>query len=719
LSLIIFERKLRIIVSLNDTRVHMKTRILLYLLLFLSLPLKAQVDSLRQVWLNTEEADTNRLKALNHLVQQAYIFVNPDSARILCYQGIALADDKGLKRQKTSLLNMVGISYSLQADYENALRVYNQNLQLYAELNNISGIGKSYNNMGLAYTNKGDYADALYCYDRCLDVATYLQDTGGISAAYQNLGGVYNYLGEYDKALELYDNALKLEGDRASYHTRGSVHNAIGAVLSMKEKFDTALYHYQLGYSFYTAGGEFPAMANSLHNIGANYRELGFYDSALVYLNRASELETALNLGSQHCFTLSGIGSTYYMMGQLNKAITTVYEAYDLATLLGVKEVIKETSGNLKMMLAESGRYKEAYQMAEVYLATKDTLEKKENQKALIKQQLESDYEKQQELANAEHQMEIDRQATIALADKQQRDLVIVFVCIGFLLVVVFCIFLFNRFRVIRKQKAIIEAQKQVVEHKNKEVHDSITYARRIQKAIFPTQRLVSEWLPDSFILYKPKDIVAGDFYWMEKKDDRVLFAAADCTGHGVPGAMVSVVCNNSLNRTVREHGLTEPAQILDKTREIVISEFEKSEDEVKDGMDISLCSLSLSALTLTWAGANNPLWIIRNSNSNPELLEIKPDKQPIGKYQESKPFTGHNVKLEKGDLIYIFTDGLQDQFGGEKGKKFKASSFKTLLLQVCQKSMAEQRKLVKESFEQWRGDFEQLDDICVIGVRV
>ena len=249
---------------------------------------------------------------------------------------------------------------------------------------------------------------------------------------------------------------------------------------------------------------------------------------------------------------------------------------------------------------------------------------------------------------------------------------------------------------------------------------DSINYAKRIQSAIMPPINSVKKILPDSFILYKPKDIVAGDFYWMEQTEDSVLIAAADCTGHGVPGAMVSVVCNNGLNRSVREHRLTKPAKILDKTREIVISEFEKSEEEVKDGMDIALCALhspSHSQSVLQYAGAHNPLWIIRRGAT--EVEEIKADKQPIGKFGVEQPFTNHTVELQKGDSIYIFSDGFADQFGGEKGKKFKTKNLKKLFLSMQNESMENQKTQLNDVLENWKGDMEQLDDICVIGVKV
>jgi serine phosphatase RsbU (regulator of sigma subunit) len=266
-----------------------------------------------------------------------------------------------------------------------------------------------------------------------------------------------------------------------------------------------------------------------------------------------------------------------------------------------------------------------------------------------------------------------------------------------------------------REYENIIIDQKEKMESKNKEITDSINYAKRIQAAILPAGSLVKNYLPDSFIYYQPKDIVAGDFYWLEKKNDLIIFAAADCTGHGVPGAMVSVICNNALNRCVREFGLTDPAKILDQTREIIITEFEKSDDDVKDGMDISLCCYNPDTKELSWAGANNSLVII-NENG---LTEIKPDKQPIGKYMDPKPYTAHRVQLKKNDLVYVFTDGYQDQFGGDKGKKFKASRLKELLLNIREKTIPEQKIIIENTFNQWKGGLEQIDDVCIIGVKI
>jgi serine phosphatase RsbU (regulator of sigma subunit) len=208
---------------------------------------------------------------------------------------------------------------------------------------------------------------------------------------------------------------------------------------------------------------------------------------------------------------------------------------------------------------------------------------------------------------------------------------------------------------------------------------------------------------------------VAGDFFWMEVQNGKVYYAAADCTGHGVPGAMMSVVCSNALSEALQEHKAGNTGELLDKTREMVIQRLAKSGEEVKDGMDISLCAIDFNRIALQWSGANNPLWIIRNGN----LIEFKPDKQPIGAHLQPAPFTSHNVQIQSGDLIYVLTDGYEDQFGGPKGKKYKAAQLKEKLLSISNLGMEEQRNFLDAEFEKWRGNVEQVDDVCVIGLRI
>ena len=286
-----------------------------------------------------------------------------------------------------------------------------------------------------------------------------------------------------------------------------------------------------------------------------------------------------------------------------------------------------------------------------------------------------------------------------------------------------------------------LELKNKLIYEKNHEIIDSITYARRLQKAIMPRKKEISSKIPDNFILYKPKDIVAGDFYFAAQKGDNFIIAAADCTGHGVPGALVSMVCSNALHRAIDEISLTDPGAILDKVRELVIESFNKNDFDVKDGMDISLAVINTNLNQLAWAGANNPLWYIPSEcitelNDYSELgeygdfkvsspipfngmQEIVANKQPVGKSDKRTSFTTHILNLTKGSLLYLFTDGFADQFGGPKGKKFMYRQLSELIFSIRHLSMQEQREKLESVFNAWKGEQEQIDDVCIIGLKI
>ena len=266
------------------------------------------------------------------------------------------------------------------------------------------------------------------------------------------------------------------------------------------------------------------------------------------------------------------------------------------------------------------------------------------------------------------------------------------------------------------KQKRMLEEQAHIIAEKNRDITDSINYAQKIQNSILPALNDFAKAFNDFGILYKPKDIVAGDFYFMEREGDFVYIAAADCTGHGVPGAMVSVICSNALSFAINEKSLLNTDEILNVVREIVVDKFQGSPDGIKDGMDVSLCRFNVKTNELEYSGANNAIYILNEAG---DLEELKPDKQPIGQFDHAKPFASHTRQLNKGDLIYMFSDGYADQFGGEKGKKMKYKPFKEFLLSIRDKSLDKQMIELDNKFEEWRQDFEQVDDVCVIGVRV
>jgi serine phosphatase RsbU (regulator of sigma subunit) len=260
-----------------------------------------------------------------------------------------------------------------------------------------------------------------------------------------------------------------------------------------------------------------------------------------------------------------------------------------------------------------------------------------------------------------------------------------------------------------------LEESRAKIQEKNREILDSINYAKRIQNAMLPDKSVFQKNLNDYFVYYKPKDIVAGDFYWMEEVEGKILIAAADCTGHGVPGALVSLVCHNALNRAVSECKLTDPGEILDKTRQFVIEHFSKSDEKVKDGMDISFASIDKVNREVIWAGANNPLWYFQNGEFKINLS----NKQPVGISDKQIPFFSNKIVLLPGDSIYLFTDGYADQFGGEKGKKFRYKQMQELLIANYQKSMPEQMNILDRAIESWKGNLEQVDDILIVGIRV
>lgn len=292
----------------------------------------------------------------------------------------------------------------------------------------------------------------------------------------------------------------------------------------------------------------------------------------------------------------------------------------------------------------------------------------------------------------------------------------------------------------VRVRTAEVVKQKEIIEEKNKDITDSIHYAQRIQNVILPPMGEFQDNFVESFVVFKPRDIVSGDFYWVEEVDDMIYLAVVDCTGHGVPGALVSVVGANGLNRCLLEFDLRDPAEILNKLSQLVTETFEKTDSQVKDGMDIALCCIDKKTNKLTFSGAYNPLWIIRENIENyselqdfnliqegsKTLIEIKSDKQPIGYSYKPKPFSTVNFQLEPNDAIYIFSDGFADQFGGHEevvikkgGKKFKSVNFKKLLLSLSHKELDEQKSIIEETFETWKGDLEQVDDVCILGVRI
>ncbi|MCK5822824.1 MAG: SpoIIE family protein phosphatase [Bacteroidales bacterium] len=270
----------------------------------------------------------------------------------------------------------------------------------------------------------------------------------------------------------------------------------------------------------------------------------------------------------------------------------------------------------------------------------------------------------------------------------------------------------------VKDRTAEISKQKEQIEEQNKHITDSIRYAKRIQNAILPPNDYIESIMPNSFILYRPKDIVSGDFYWINELDKKVVVAAVDCTGHGVPGAFMSIVGSNQLNHAVNVINARKPSDILDALNEGVTETLrEKGDASIRDGMDIAICSVDYKNNKVQYAGAYNPLYLIRNN----ELLQFKADKFPIGQsgVEEFKKYTNNEIEVQKGDTLYIFSDGYADQFGGERGRKFMYKAFRNLLTEISNEPMDKQKEILNKTIDEWKGDIEQVDDIIVIGIKI
>ena len=566
----------------------------------------------------------------------------------------------------------------------------------------------SLNNLSLIAIEKSDMFLALDYLLESYKIAKEQKINKLESNVLNNIGMVYRNIGSNKKALEYYLRSSKLIKDSLE---DANTYNNIGLCYSDMNDYANAFKYFDISLRFSKKTNNLLNEGNVITNIADIYFEQRNYKIAKTKYEEANEIYIKLQNKLGYSYSANKLAMCLYNLGDYQNAIKFSKISYKISKENNILANLKESSRNLYYCYKALKQKDDLIFYLEEYNKYYMQYQNDFEDDKIVKKQFEIEFEQKKIRAdmNFEKKIEISK-------EKSKKQSLILYFTIGILIVVfLFLILIFNRFKITQKQKIIIEQQKHLVEEKNKAITDSITYAKRIQSAILPQPKLVKEYFKDSFILYKPKDIVAGDFYWFEVIDDLIFFAAADCTGHGVPGAMVSVVCHNALNRSVKEFNLKMPSDILDKTREIVISEFEKADEDVKDGMDISLCVLNKRNLSLNWSGAHNPIWILRNS----EILEYKADKQPIGKFTFAKPFTNIEIQILEKDEIYISTDGFQDQFGGDKGKKFKASQLKEILIVNSQKTMSEKYSLLDQTFELWKGNLEQVDDVCLIGFKI
>jgi len=651
--------------------------------------------------------------------------------------------------------NNIGVINIAQGQYAEALESYQKALAIFERIGDQQGIANCYNNIGLIHADQGRYAEALESHQKALTILERIGDQQGIASSYNNIGNIHVAQGRYAEALESHQKALTIRERIGDQQGIASSYNNIGLIHADQGRYAEALEAYQKALAICERIGDQQGIAICYNNIGNIYKAQGRYAEALEAYQKALAIRERIGDQRGMASSYNNIGNIHRVQGRYTKALEAYQKALAIAQSLGLHDYLDDLYFNLAQTdsaLAASGQnhlWKSAYLHHRLYAAYKDSVL---NEASIRKQaQLESQYEYDKKTSLLKAEQEKERAlATAQLRQREtQRNLSLLALGIALIGLVTFAIL----YRKIRQQKNLIQKQSDEIQQKNlaleqynaelkstnqaleesnriiqqqaetlleknEEILDSIRYAERIQRAILPSAEKWQRLLPQSFLLYKPRDIVAGDFYWLEETERYIFLGVADATGHGVPGAFVSIVCANALHKAVLEEGLESPAEILWRVREVVVSQLTQAGEKVKDGMDIGLIRFAKGDRSqAVFAGANRPLWIV----SAEGLLEVAGTRQPIGYVEEPKPF--EEVELMLGSrapaMVYAFTDGIVDQMGGPKGRKLLPKGMREWLSSLWSQPVAEQAESLKALFETWRGEHHQMDDVTIVGVRI
>lgn len=627
---------------------------------------------------------------------------SPDSSYAIALRAEQLAIKNKFQKTEAKAKLQKGRYMLLKTELENSEKELNDALKIYTALNDPQGQAYVYRLKAILQGRIGNDQEQLQMLTKAVALYKTANDTSGSISALLNLSLYY----------------LRHENAPQTF----AVLNDLKASEKHIKK-DTWVFYYQNWAKYYYLVKDYPA--------------------AIAYFDKAIAVAEAYGMKDSYITLITLKAQTYRSLNRFDAAEKLLLQAEELCLSGTFDHELNEAYDELiKVYTAEA-----AYQKAFYYLKRQNELRQKlynieriNSLNSLEKKLKLSETEK--ELAQKSLEIEHEK---LKYEESKSQNVKLLFVIGLVLLVSGFILYLYFKTRSLKdkitEQKLSIEEKSRIIEESYKNIKDSIVYSKQLQDATLPTGKLFKSHFPQSFIYYRPKDIVAGDFYWLERAGDRLFFAVADCTGHGVPGALVSVVCNNALNRAVKELNLFDPGKILDKVRELVIENFAKSEREVKDGMDIALCCFEYNEkgkLELKYAGANSPLWIFRENHeyiSNAgkafgfeieytaaqrySVIELPSDKQPVGMVEKPAPFTTRSHELLAADTIYAFTDGISDQFGGNEGKKLKRSNFKKFLLSIQELPMDAQQQALSKMFEDWKTGYEQVDDVCVAGIRI
>ena len=659
---------------------------------------KNSTDSLEKIVINYKKLDTNKVNLLNETAYKLYqINVN----KTLKYAKLSgeLAEKLNFQKGKSESIRLIGIYNILKGNYSAAMDNFQQSLKIATKINNKAQVSKAYNNIGLVYSFYEDHKKELEYYKKALIIDKQLKNKQGISICYSNIGLTYITLGDYQNSLKYLNMALKISEELEDKPGISRINNNIGSVYSIKKN----------------------------------------YKKAFSFLNKSIEISSKIGTKSTEAESYKDIGHIFLKQNNYKKAYLYSKKAYLIAKDFEEAELLKESAEILAKSSSKLGLFKEAYKYQVIYKTMNDSLYNDENQKKIASIEYQYKYEQEKNILRAEQQK---KDLILAAEKKHQKTIKNSFI-FGFISMLLLSIILYINFlqkrtanKVLSLKKKEIEetnfeliqtndklnsslktvnTQKEEIERNHKSIQDSINYASRIQQALLPAEKFFSENFNSHFMLYKPKDIVSGDFYYFKKIKNHIIVAAADCTGHGVPGAFVSMLGIAFLNEIVRKKEIKSASQILEELRNEV--KITLKDNKSKDGMDIALCVINTENNTLQFSGANNPLYIFRNK----KLIEIKGTINPIGTYYKNEiDFKNNKIKLIKGDTIYMFSDGYPDQFGGEKDKKFMLKRFQSLLMSVQDETLNQQKEKLDNAIENWKGEENnQTDDILVLGIEI
>jgi serine phosphatase RsbU (regulator of sigma subunit)/tetratricopeptide (TPR) repeat protein len=651
-----------------------------------------------------------------------YLYSQPDSAFYFAQMAYDFAEARNNKKWMAKALNTQGVSLKIQGNYENALKYSLKSLAIGKEIGDKKGMAASYNNIGNIMDNQGNYEKALEYFSKSLAIGKEIGDKKGMAASHNNIGNIYHSQGNKEKALEYHLKSLVITEEIGDKTTMGYSYNNIGNIYGDQGNKEKALEYYEKSLKI-AEEIEIKVLAvASYNNLGLFCHEQGNDEVALDYYKKGLKICEEIDLLRYASVLYENIGFIYLDQGNYEKALDYLLKSKNIKQEINSIENLDVISISISEIYKKLGKYKQALEMHELYMETKDSIAKMDAEEELYKFEVDKEYELKKQADSILHTDEIIIQQAENRAkeeqlksEKQRRTGLLVIVG----LVLVSLGFVFVQLRKTRAQKLVIEGQHEKLNESHREITDSINYAKRIQDALMTSAVYIKDVLPESFILFNPKDVVSGDFYWVYRSPKgQIYFTVADCTGHGVPGAFMSMIGTSLLNEFIIENNIEDTAEVLTKMREQIIKSLDQKglQGENKDGMDMALCKYDPKKGTVQYSGAYNPLIHI----SKNEINQLKGDSQPVGLHIGKKlPFTSKEIQVAKGDMLYIYSDGFPDQFGGEKGKKYLSGKFKKFLLSISDKPIEQQNTLIKDEFTKWIGDHEQIDDVCVMGVRI